>query len=405
MINKIKIIKISIISLFILSFSSNVFAIEKNNENINETNLSEDLNKKLYDAIENKNLLLVKELVSKGIKVNQIITFSKEFKEITPLMWASKKGNNEMVKFLLSKGANVNDKDFFGKTSLMIASENGYKSIVETLINNNADLNSKIVESFEFKDISDFYEYGVGAPGVISNMPISRSPTMLEILYDKKKAKKFDEKFKINYGYTALMFALDKKNTEIAELLINKGADINEKDFFGNTVLMIASEKGEKKIVQLLINKGVNVNEKNKDDYNSLILASKYGHEEIIELLLNNKAELNSFVKGITTDSNYNFFIPINQNENDFIKKNKSAYESKLFELIINKISNINETLKDGSTALMIAIKSEIYKKIENERNEINQKKQNERNEEDEKNNLKNNDNNPSLLELSSEKG
>ena len=55
---------------------------------------------------------------------------------------------------------------------------------------------------------------------------------------------------------TPLMWFIITDNTEVAELLIESGADINAKDKSKNTALDYAREKNNSKIEQLLIQKG-----------------------------------------------------------------------------------------------------------------------------------------------------
>ena len=50
-----------------------------------------------------------------------------------------------------------------------------------------------------------------------------------------------------------LIFASMEGNKDIVEFLIEKGADVNQKDNDGNTALIVASEGGYEEIVELLI--------------------------------------------------------------------------------------------------------------------------------------------------------
>ena len=54
------------------------------------------------------------------------------------------------------------------------------------------------------------------------------------------------------YGFTALIFAIILGNTEIAQLIINKGADLNIQNEHGNNALMVAAEKSHTEIAELL---------------------------------------------------------------------------------------------------------------------------------------------------------
>ena len=51
----------------------------------------------------------------------------------TPLMWASTKGNLEIVKLLLAKGADITKTSKEGKTALNYAMANGHKEITTIL--------------------------------------------------------------------------------------------------------------------------------------------------------------------------------------------------------------------------------------------------------------------------------
>ena len=52
----------------------------------------------------------------------------------TPLILASREGNNEFVALLVAHGADVNLVDNFQQTALYYAGERGYNEIVETLL-------------------------------------------------------------------------------------------------------------------------------------------------------------------------------------------------------------------------------------------------------------------------------
>lgn len=59
----------------------------------------------------------------------------------TALIWATEKGNFEIVKLLMSRDPNLDAVNNKGETALMIASFKGFIEIVQALIDGGADLN------------------------------------------------------------------------------------------------------------------------------------------------------------------------------------------------------------------------------------------------------------------------
>jgi len=121
-----------------------------NQEFINSLNIDTNIKpKKLYvlysshlifKAIDDNNLIELEKLLRlKNINVN-VTNDSGE----TPLHIASKKGDLEIVKFLVEKGADVNAKDHDDEeaTALHIASFYGMADIVKFLVSKGADVNA-----------------------------------------------------------------------------------------------------------------------------------------------------------------------------------------------------------------------------------------------------------------------
>jgi ankyrin repeat protein len=93
---------------------------------------------------------------------------------------------------------------------------------------------------------------------------------------------------------TPLHSATAGGHTEIAELLIDNGADVNANEDYGWTPLHLAAKYGHREVAELLIAKGADVNAKKKDGWTPLHLAALYGHTEIVELLITNGADVNA---------------------------------------------------------------------------------------------------------------
>ena len=92
-------------------------------------------------------------------------------------------------------------------------------------------------------------------------------------------------------GSTALGHAAKYGHNEIAELLIENGADVDAKDEDGSTPLHLAALMGRKEIAELLIENGADVNAKAMDGGTPLHYAAT---KEIAELLISKGADVNA---------------------------------------------------------------------------------------------------------------
>jgi uncharacterized protein len=98
-------------------------------------------------------------------------------------------------------------------------------------------------------------------------------------------------------GITALMTACNRGHVDVVRILLDKGADVNAKDWEGWTALMAASagaahdnnqNKEERclEIVKLLMDRGANVNQKGRRLQTALKDADDAGHKRVKELLI-----------------------------------------------------------------------------------------------------------------------
>lgn len=65
-------------------------------------------------------------------------------------------------------------------------------------------------------------------------------------------------------GETALMLAAAKGATDVIEMLIARGADVNATTAVGNTALMMAAARGHVATVRVLVESGARAAHKNK---------------------------------------------------------------------------------------------------------------------------------------------
>ena len=182
-----------------------------------------------------------------------------------PLHYAARVGIKEMVEMLINKGADITVQDSVGRTAVGLAKQFGYTEIVELLSDRAEQLDPK-------KEIMTIFDYTA--------------------LGDKEKIKSLiaagqDVNTKSKNGATALHYASSYGHIEIAELLIQNGANVNSLDNTnsGWTPLQLASSSGIQEIVELLLANGADSSVKNNSGKTALDLARQRNHAEIVELL------------------------------------------------------------------------------------------------------------------------
>ncbi|XP_056372521.1 ankyrin repeat and KH domain-containing protein 1 isoform X2 [Hyla sarda] len=152
----------------------------------------------------------------------------------TPLMEAAQEGHLELVKYLLSAGANVHAATATGDTALTYACENGHTDVAEALLQAGADLEHE-------------------SEG----------------------------------GRTPLMKAARAGHLCTVQFLISKGANINHATANNDhTVVSLACAGGHLAVVELLLAKGADPTHRLKDGSTMLIEAAKGGHTNVVSYLL-----------------------------------------------------------------------------------------------------------------------
>ncbi|KAH1026419.1 hypothetical protein HUJ05_000091 [Dendroctonus ponderosae] len=149
-----------------------------------------------------------------------------------PLWCAAAAGHMEIVKLLISHGAEVNTITRTNSTPLRAACFDGHLEIVKYLVQHGADIE-------------------------VAN----------------------------KHGHTCLMIACYKGNIKIVRYLLSLKASINRKSVKGNTALHDCSESGSLEILKLLIEHGATMD---VDSYGMtpLLAAAVMGHNHIVEYLI-----------------------------------------------------------------------------------------------------------------------
>lgn len=136
---------------------------------------------------------------------------STDYDGYTPFLNAVRSGNLKLVDFLLNNGANIRDRTVIEESNaLMIASAYGYKSIVEYLLSYN---------------------------GVFSLFYINVFPAINIYEVDKEGRNALFYASSVNSMNTLNKEELNT-HKELVNLFLEKGLDINSKDYQGNNILV-----------------------------------------------------------------------------------------------------------------------------------------------------------------------
>ncbi len=153
------------------------------------------------------------------------------------LITAVKAGDIELVKKLLSAGADVNCRDDSGATPLMIAAHAGSLPLVAQLLEQGADVNLGDEQGW--------------AP-------------LMKSVYN----------FEMKHGHA-----------EVTQALIDAGANIEAPIGYGVRPLMLAAGYGETAVVEALLEAGAEVTARNEGGLTALMMVKQKHYVDVINLL------------------------------------------------------------------------------------------------------------------------
>ncbi|XP_058803919.1 ankyrin-1-like [Phymastichus coffea] len=233
-------------------------------------NCAEICQEELYvnDTIKNKLIDAVKILLENGSKINSCCTNSK----LTPLHHAVKSGNREMVVFFVQNNANINAIGARDETPLNIAIAYEHEEIAKYLISKGAIVN-----------------HGFNDDMLLHMAVFNKNEKLVNLLLENNAD--ITVKYKED-GRTALHLAVTCECSKITEIILNKGANINESTNTGDTAFHIATKLGFLNICKILLKHKPNINQKNSFGQTPLYIAVEKGFFDIVTELLHKKPDI-----------------------------------------------------------------------------------------------------------------
>jgi len=212
----------------------------------NATKANMDSATPLLQASVNGSAAMIERLLKAGADPNKALTQSGD----TALMMVARSGRTDAIKVLLDRGAAINGKESWGDTTALmwaVAAKN--VPAVKMLIERGADVNAK--SKFVAQTTSRTYEGSTPEPLKPGQGPEELSTGVL----------------------TPLMFAAREGDLESARMLVGAGAETGVRDGDGKDALGLALFNGNYEVASLLIDSHANVNQADAQGFTPLFWA------------------------------------------------------------------------------------------------------------------------------------
>lgn len=241
------------------------------------------LNQTLAAAVAGDQAEIVSFLISKGADVNQISSF-----DTSLLINAIMSGRSKSAEILVKSGADLsihgykrlegNLSIYWDWTPLMCAAYKGYEPLVKLMVSNKAD---------------------VKATGWSKDEKTLETAADVAAYSGQLKILQFLQKKGASLSAGTLFQVISAGHFEVAKYLLDKEKNINQTGPYGKTLLMEAAWWGHKDIVKYLLDRGADPNIVGPNGYTALGEAAGNAFErdekqrEVIELLVAAGADVN----------------------------------------------------------------------------------------------------------------
>jgi ankyrin repeat protein len=303
----------------------------------------------LYLASLHGSAPMIEKLLKAGADANQLGPEGE-----TPLMLVARTGNLDAIRVLLDRHADVNAKDKLrGTTALMWATEQSHPEAVKLLIARGATVSAQteidtrnarnnLANTVTQRLHSSFGVLGKRGPGNDGTPPLPNgeaapkttapkhepavAPSGATVASKTAPASEAGEDQILAFyrtpakkdggGLTPLVYAARENCIECAKVLVEAGADVNQRTYYGWTPLLVATQNRHYKLAEYFLEHGANANTPNNGGWTSLYLATDnrnieggdypvrapdMDHLDFIKLLLAKGANVNTRICGVAS--------------------------------------------------------------------------------------------------------
>ncbi|KAG9400565.1 hypothetical protein AC1031_010777 [Aphanomyces cochlioides] len=295
---------------------------EQQREQSQDRNLSYEASEsRLFEAVKWGDVQMVEELLGDGSSVNWQDKFGR-----TALMEACIEGHTDVVQVLIAHDANVDLATVSGITALMCAASFGYLDVVDVLIDAGANVMLCDKRGYSARDWAELKQHNdlasvlEGAEGdvfkqermaVLGNSdedvdghdlpncspgfqgslddatPLMQAALIGELTAVDNIVSHDPDSINLTneHGMSALMLAAIEGNTDVAQLLLGRGAAVDLADKNGHTALMHTAYCGHADIIEVLVDGGADLTLRNKVGRTASDVALAVGHTALAKRL------------------------------------------------------------------------------------------------------------------------
>ena len=233
---------------------------------------------------------------------------ARDERNCTPLHFAVNRGNLELTRILLDKGADIAARDTDGDSPLHWAAIYAGPDVVDLLISRGADVNAANTNG---QTVLDYALRGRGGGAVIDRLldagvrvvmpPDGGGALLLDAasagsgrLADSLMARGADRSYVNGRGETLLHRAARGGLDALVEDELNRGVAVDVRMFGGETPLAVAVSAGQRRAAEALIARGADVNAKDNFDGTLLHCAAESGDPELVAYFLDRGLEVDA---------------------------------------------------------------------------------------------------------------
>uniref|UniRef100_A0A670YAM1 Ankyrin repeat and sterile alpha motif domain containing 6 n=1 Tax=Pseudonaja textilis TaxID=8673 RepID=A0A670YAM1_PSETE len=196
----------------------------------------------------------------------------------TGLQFAAAGGHEELVGFLLRRGASVQSRNHCGWSPLMQAARFGHLNVARILLENGADLNAQNKLGASVLTIASRGGHISVIKLLLESGAYVDNDDHLSVTLDNSKEEM--------PAVTPLMTAVQHGHEAVVHLLLDWGADCNYSvKTMGWTPLMLAAVSGRVSLAQQLMNKGANPDHLNILHKTPYEISVDFKHEDMMDYL------------------------------------------------------------------------------------------------------------------------